>query len=60
MFDDIGVQISLILKQYVKIFSAMEVSKDILDSQPVVLVGPMALRYGTLGPNISSSSSVVE
>jgi hypothetical protein len=30
----------------------LEISKDILDSQPVVLVGPMAPRYGTSSPNI--------
>ena len=36
---------------------ALEISKDILDSQPIVLVGPMALGYGTSSPNIPSTSS---
>jgi hypothetical protein len=36
---------------------ALEISKDILDSQPDVLVGPMALRYGIWSPNIPSTSS---
>ena len=37
-------------------FDALEISKDILDSQPIMLVGPMAQEYGTLGPNILFSS----
>ena len=36
---------------------ALEISKDILYSQPIVLVGPMTLRYGTSSPNIRSTSS---
>jgi hypothetical protein len=36
---------------------ALEISEDILDSQPVVLMGPMALGYGTSSPNIPSTSS---
>jgi hypothetical protein len=36
---------------------ALEISKDILDSQPIVLMGPMALGYGTSSPNIPSTSS---
>ena len=39
------------------ICGALEISKDILDSQPIVLVGPMALRCGTSSPNIRSTSS---
>jgi hypothetical protein len=29
---------------------ALEILEDILDSQPVVLMGPMALGYGTSSP----------
>jgi hypothetical protein len=36
---------------------ALEISEDIFDSQPVVLMGPMALGYGTSSPNIPSTSS---
>jgi hypothetical protein len=36
---------------------ALEISKEILNSQPIVLVDPMALRYGTSIPNIHSTSS---
>lgn len=37
-------------------WGALEISKNILDSQPIMLVGPMALRYGTSSPNIRSTS----
>ena len=36
---------------------ALEISKDILDSQPIALVGPMTLRYVTSSSNIHSTSS---
>jgi hypothetical protein len=36
---------------------ALVISKDILDSQSIVSMGPMALGYRTSSPNIPSTSS---
>ena len=54
--NDIGVHIYVKLKNQDKMFDALEISKDILEYQPIVFGG----SNGNIGsPNISFPSSLV-